>query len=365
MRLNKLFLLIPALIFSKNLNYVINDIHSLIMPKSKVLVVLEKQKINDTIDIFNIKESELKSIKKYDAIGDMDGYRLNIKYGLNQNSMLNLEIKKQNIQMSSQYMHNKNYDIFLRYNFLQNNYFSKSISFDIGYVVNKMDDLYIYDLQTINDLAKRYYKDTKFYIDQIKDDNDPILNKGDYFIPDLNTPNPNDKIILNEKPYAVIKDTDDKSYYLRLIGGFYTTNSYHDFYGGVKLTKIKNTITANNELVKKAKTQGKELLKILDRDEKMVFIGYSYSKSIKKYIIEFNYQYDRFFRDSGLDYINYNHIMQLHIARIINKNLFVYIGGKAMYRQFNGEIPYLYNKYSQTTYDHKYGYAKIGFGYLF
>ncbi|MNN81568.1 hypothetical protein D3C81_1984060 [compost metagenome] len=36
-----------------------------------------------------------------------------------------------------------------------------------------------------------------------------------------------------------------------------------------------------------------------------------------------------------------------------------------MLHQFNGVIPYLYNKYTKNKYDKKYGYAKVGFVYNF
>ena len=36
-----------------------------------------------------------------------------------------------------------------------------------------------------------------------------------------------------------------------------------------------------------------------------------------------------------------------------------------MFQQFNSSLPYLYNKYTQTQFDKKYGFAKFGLAYKF
>jgi len=58
-------------------------------------------------------------------------------------------------------------------------------------------------------------------------------------------------------------------------------------------------------------------------------------------------------------------VINATLAKHIGENWMIYGGVKLMYRQFNGEIPYLYNTYTQSTFDHKYGYVRFGIGYRF
>jgi hypothetical protein len=88
--------------------------------------------------------------------------------------------------------------------------------------------------------------------------------------------------------------------------------------------------------------------------------GFNYTLEGSKTIYEFGFEYDKFIRDDGLDYIDYNYIFDLSITRLLNEHIALSLGSRIMYRQLNGQIPYLYNKYSQNSYDHKYGYAFAG-----
>jgi hypothetical protein len=92
----------------------------------------------------------------------------------------------------------------------------------------------------------------------------------------------------------------------------------------------------------------------------MLFAGFSITKEKNGKIVEFSYEYDKFDRDDELGYIDFNHVINIGFSKVITKNLLFFVNGKLLYRQFNGEIPYLYNQYTQTSYDHKYGYTQMG-----
>ncbi|MEA3353047.1 MAG: hypothetical protein U9Q33_04425, partial [Campylobacterota bacterium] len=83
------------------------------------------------------------------------------------------------------------------------------------------------------------------------------------------------------------------------------------------------------------------------------------------YILEFNYEYNKLFRDKKLEYMNKNNIINMFLSKKISDNVLVYLGGRAMFQQFNTDIPYLYNQYSQTQFDKKYGFAQLGLIYSF
>ncbi len=362
-----LLLTCVSLYAQKNLNYAVGDIHTLTVPKGQLSISLSSYLMNDTVDVLDIKESELGNSTSYDSIGDLDGYGLKIRYGIKDDLMLHLSVTNHNIQYSSNSLKNQNIDTFIRFNAIQEQYaiFNSGISLDVGYVENKLEDFYLSDLAQLNDLARNIFGDSSLPIEQIEDNNDPILSLGDYYIPNLNTVDPNDKVKLDEKPWVALKDTSDQSYYLRILTGMHFKQSTLDFYTGVKKTKIKNLITANNDLISKATLQGYTIEQLLNRDETMYMAGFNYSYEKNRYIYEFGFEYDKFKRDSGLDYIDFNYIFDASVTKYINKNISIFAAGKIMYRQFNGQIPYLYNEYSQTSYDHKYGYAQAGIQFNF
>lgn len=360
------FLCLSSL-YSENINYAVNDNHTLTVPKNYLDIALEYQLMNDTVDILKIKDKEFSNSSKYDAIGDLDGYGLNLRYGISNKLMLTTKYNIKKIAYGQNELNNENIDFFLRYNLFNNEfaYFNSGISFDIGYIKNKLHDFHLDDLDQINDLSKRYFPSSNITIKQIQDNNDPFLNKGDFYIPDNTTADPNDKVKLDTKPVVSLVDTYDESYYLKLLTGIYTKKSLFDIYFGIKKTDIFNKVTTNDELLSKASSQGYNLEKNLNRSEKMYMLGFNYTLESKNFIYEFGFEYDKFVRDPGLDYIDYNYIFDLALSYKISRDIILYSGAKIMYRQLNGQVPYLYNEYTQTTYDHKYGYTKFGIQYKF
>ena len=367
LRYISLILLATVFIFAKNIKYAKSDIHTLTLEKKNYELSLEYALLNDTVDIFGFKKRELKSIKKFGSIGDLDGYDLTFRYGITDKFMLNLSISTQNLQYIGDTLKNSRYDLFLRYHLYENDflYFNSGLSFDIGYKRNSLKDFYFRDINAMNEMIKRVLpgSDAKLlYSDGIHklDPNDPKARAKGYYAYFKHT-----YTKLNTPPYVSMIDTNDNTYYARFLTGFKNDNRIADFYIGYKKTKIKNTITTTQEILTLAKSKGYDLKKVLDRDESGLMFGFNYSFDTRHFVYEFNYEYDRYFRDSGLGYLNSNHIVKASISYILNRHWLLSLGGKIMFRQFNGEIPYLYSKYTQTTFDHKYGYSKFSITYSF
>lgn len=368
MKLSNLLILIflTSTAFAKNINYAKSDVHTLTLKKGEIELFGTFLKMNDQIDIFNIKQQEIGSIGKYDAIGDLTGYLLGFRYGFSDSLMLSYSRTHQKIGYSSDNIFNNRDNIYLRYNIFQDplSFFNSGITLDVGFERNKLDDFYLTDIQTINSLINKILPNEKAEIrysdGQTAFENEPDPREKGYYTYFNNTTTK-----LSQDPYIVLKDTKDDSFYLRLITGFYTNKSLTDFYIGFKKTKIKNLITTTEEIKRLALDEGYDVEKNLDRYETMAFFGINYSLNYGKFIYEFNYEYEKFFRDKELNYIDYNHIINASISYAITNNFLINIGGKFMYRQLNGQIPYLYNKYTQTSYDHKYGYATFGLQYAF
>lgn len=381
MRLDKLVsfnILLPCIVYGQNLNYTENDMQTLTLPKQTITFSYSYLLMNDTVDILKIKESEFGGNSNFDAMGDLSGEEFKVRYGLANDLTISYRSSVQSIEFGNNNMNNKKDDIFLRYNFFNNKYttLSSGISLDMGYTTNKLTDYYMRDKEQIKTYVNRIPIDELVSSsDQVGQftANDPEVTKfnpfgtnpniGDYYfiqdgskilIDDISSMI-DDVIDLNS--YVALKDTSDSSYYLRLLTGYYLDKSLMNFYIGYKETNIKNTIEGNIQSV--------IIKKELNRKEKMYLAGINYTLESKKYIYEFGLEYDKFKRDEGLDYIDYNVIIDGTLSYKYNDHILLYAGAKLMYRQLNGQIPYLYNKYTQTTYDHKYGYTKFGVQYRF
>jgi len=350
-------LLIPIFInlsFASNFNYLLHTNHAFLQTPGKKEIVVEYQKLNDTVDILNIRDSELKN-NSFGSIGDLDGFRFSLRYGIDDKKTLISNISTQFIDYtSSNKLKNTNFEIIGRYQLFFNEYTNTAASMDLGGVINKAGDISIDEPKYLETLAKRFFniKDVKV----IKNKIGIVKNSGETVIlnlksdPEINIDNMSDKTV-----YArFITEKKLKNF---LISGFIKFN-----YTSISTSVKAKLIPADKQT--KEKLEDYDLSKNLDRDEYSFNAGFNISYG-KNYFVEFEYYYTRIFRDSDLGYINYNHVVSLDFIKPMNRQWFIYIGGKAMYRQFNGEIPYLYNKYTQTTFDHKYGWARAGIGFVF
>lgn len=344
----------------KSMRYGYSDLHAYLMQKNSAQVWIEYDKLNDALDVFNIKKQELGSnAKSFGSIGDLDGVSLGIRYRGNSSRMYTLSSSFKNIKYGENSLKNKNIEIFARQNLYTNPFVNfNAVSFDIGLHADKATDISYSKPIFLENLAKKVFdvKDVKIAQISGKYKIGIVKKDGSTLVTDS----------MNQKPTLYIKDMADASIYIRLIAEkHFSDNFLTGMFLKTGWTKITSKVGANQELIQEASKKGYETQKNLDRDEKYIEAGFNTSFYTGSIVLEMFYRYMYLFRDSSLDYINYNHIVEAFIEKPIGKSYMVYIGGKFMYRQFNGVIPYLYNKYTQTTFDHKYGYAKFGIIYNF
>ncbi len=141
----------------------------------------------------------------------------------------------------------------------------------------------------------------------------------------------------------------DNSFYIRALTGTKIMSSILDFYLGLKYTKINTKIDSIS----------------YDRNEFSLNGGFQYTLELGNYLIETGYEYIKLFnRDIGADKNN-NHIFNLILSYVINKQLLVSVGGKFFIHQYNGVIPYLYNEKIENSSSQKHGFAIVGFVYNF
>ena len=345
-------IVISTLAFSANLKYTLHSDHAFTMPKGKTLVIFEYQKVNKALDIFHIEDKSLTN--SFGGIGDLSGFNFKTYYGIKENLTGIGEIQKQKITYGSGDLNNLFLKADAKYQFFTNFENTGALSFDFGIKFNKADNINYDNPKYLEILAKKFLN-----VKNIKIQNNKIgviKNNGETEI--LN---------LKNNPSIKLSNMKDISPFITLSAEKEFQYAFVSLFSTLSYTKISTDIKANinpADDATKAKLKDYKLSKNLDRNENTFSIGFNITTKTPV-ITEFSYKYLRIFRDKGLNYINYNHIINLDFIKPVNKNWFVYLGGKLMYRQFNGVIPYLYNKYSQTTFDHKYGWARIGVGYYF
>jgi len=350
--MKKLILLSSAVfLFGHNIKYAVHQNHAFLMAPYKKNITLEYDLLNDTVDILNLKKSEHIDTKSFGNIGDLKGFKISGIYGLNQKSNIAGFFDYKNIDYTGGSLKNYKTNLFYRLNILENELSNNAISCDFGITLDKANDITYSNINLLNYIGHK-----------INPDYSIVYSNKTYYVVNKKK---KETATLTQKPYIKSKDMRDNSFYVKLLAekiwGISALTGFIKF----GHTRIKTKITANSELLKKAKEQNYNLNKDLGRSENFLNVGFNYAFSINKYLVEFEYYYTKIFRAKNLSYINYNHVVNLELSRAINKNVYLFLGGKIMYRQFNGEIPYLYNKYTQTTFDHKYGYARMGIGYNF
>ena len=334
-------------------------IRSFPLDKGDMSVKVNYNRVNDTIDIFDLKQKELGSTANFGTIGDSSGLDISLAYGASEFYSLFYNYEHLNLHyIDSQLKNNKN-DLFVKVLVYRNPMaFFETFTADIGYVRNSADDLDIKDSVQLNKMIQKvnpipglsingslisYKNNTLTYFDAIT--NQPI------------------------SPFVRIGNLEDNSFYMRFLTGFHYETNILDLYTGLKYTKINTNVSIEPHDAEPMNTQlrnaGYEPVN-LDRNEKTWFLGFNYTVEFGNFILDTNYEYLTIWgHGDDVKKTDDNHIVNAALSYVINQNLLVFVGGKLMLHQFNGVIPYLYNKYTKNKYDKKYGYAKVGFVYNF
>jgi len=348
----KYFLVLITLFSSVNaqdISYTKNSIHAFLPKNNRIGLDVGFSLINDTLDVLNVKEKEFGgSGEDLDALGDMNGYELGVSYSFYDDYYVNFHFNQQHIDYSGATLVNNNIELYLRYQIYQNENFAFAI--DGGYVLNKADDLYIYDINTLNQNMKRFEGSAGV---NIANDGKSVsyLNDG------VTKTAP-----LTLTPYFATLNTKDQSLYYRGVFSYKSDSLLVDFFAGYKQIKINYTIDSSiaHESALASDIGSNAAFSSVEREDGMIFSGFSLRKNIGSLTGEFSYKYNKMLRLGYLEETDSNHVVNINFLYAVEKNFALYMGGTLMSNQFNGEINYLYTRYSKTTFDHIYGYANIG-----
>lgn len=345
-------------LFAKSIDYQENHLHAFLPESNKVQLSIAFQKINETIDIFNIKESELGSKKEnFDSLGDMEGLDINLGYAFDDKWYINLNFNEKHLQYSETELINQKIDLYLRYQVYQDR--NKAFSIDGGFITNRVKDTYLRDLKNIEKGLNKALPHRDFSLSQ---------REGVYHLSYRDKNGVTRSVKLKNKPYIGMVDTKDESFYARAIASVQHKDWLFDTYIGYARTKIvKNTESSifnedNPDVIKEL--EGSNFSQ--NRVDATYFTGFGITYALNSdWYAAFNYEYKYILRIKCLEDINTNHIFNLNLIYTLNPDISLYIGSQLMTNQFNGDIPYLFGEYTDKSFNHKYGFANIGMIYRF
>jgi len=333
------------------LNYSVTNKQAFTLPAKTASFNLGYLKVNDQLDIFHLKEKQFSNLG---SIGDMTGHHLEVRYGLTSKDTFIASTQAWNIDYSDSTLKNTKYTLLNRYQFIANPIaFFNSLSLDIGIERNTAPAITLSSDRFLNAL-----------IQKIKPNSGIKINNGDIIAGDITLTFYNDQ---RQKiyPHISLKDLSSQTYYTRLLIGKKMTSSILSAYIGYRYTDITTSIAfyPDNTLIRNILKN--KIPPSLNRSETDLELGFSYLLQTSPFIYEIKYEYHQIFRDKTVSYLNQSHTLDANIALPISRNTLLYLGGRLMMEQFNSDIPYLYNRYTKTQFDHKYGFAKFGFIYRF
>ncbi|MBF0225199.1 MAG: hypothetical protein HQK76_07060 [Desulfobacterales bacterium] len=335
-----------------------NYIVSTQLSSKLIEVSLDYIAINDTTDIFNIRDNMLSGVSsEYQSqnLGDLTGFSF----------IANLELSKKILINSSFFLRSFEYGyntttvnsmgLYIKQNLSNTDNAFMSTSVDYGLNFNISADQFLKSNNEINLLIGRFSSNVKIRIEEtyIWFDKIGADYSISYGVPKSEKP----------PPYISNENMQDLSIYIRFITGKEFKLCFPNIF--IELGKTYITYEIHSNIPDYMPDMGSiDIPKIpmnLGRNEEYLKVGSSISVNLPfNFLAYLEYDYIKFFRESELRYIDYNYIVKADINYIFRKKIVFRIGGNYYHRHLNGIIPFLYNKYTQTTFDHRYGTIHAG-----
>ncbi len=321
------------------------------IPKGHWELSVDFLRMNDTLDIFDVRESEItSSSRQYQSVlGDLTGGRAIINTAMTTTTTVHFEYQYLDLETGPVEVGVNTLELALH----QQIPLRTPVSFAVagGGRFNGAGDETIRKVRAIDSYLKRIQpryslRETPTHY---------LFSDGTFNVYAAKTGRP---------PLQVsLEDMRDRTLFLRLMAGLNGTAMSLNLFVEAGLTHIDSEIASNLPVFVPAEFHGQiEAFPIdLGRREDYWKAGFNLlMRGPFDVLANVKYEYQDLNRDSGLDYVDYNHIVRADLSYPLNRRLAINVGGVYFRRQFNGVVPYMYNRYTQTTFDHDYGYVQIG-----
>ncbi len=323
---------------------------SMVIPKGRLEADFFYGKVNDRMDVFNIRGRELSSVSSRFRAGSLGNYehlKFNLNYGLTYQSMLSTGINSRLIDYGSSKLN------VYSYHFSARKSFGSILSVNLGFRGDAAKHRTFSNVNEINYYIHKFRPDISIelgpsYVWFVKETPDLKIK---YEVPK------------KENPNFKLKNLNDLTKFVRFTLGKAFDFVYPNLFFEFGRTSINTKVDTNlkNIIPNGYKDRIPKFPIDLSRNENYWKTGFSiFLRTPFKTLTSLEYEYIRLNRSKNLGYTNYNHVFRAKIDYFLRRNIILSVGGEYLHRQFNGVIPFMYNRYSQTTFDHRYGWAEIG-----
>lgn len=314
-------------------------------------------RMNDAIDLFDFRERETDAAASSPALGDLQGGKLMVNMGLYPKTGLHLSYSRIDLEAGPVKFPIDSFDLYLRRQLLsqkRGGLFQGSL--DIGGRYDRAADRTMSRASDIDSFIKRI--DPQLSIRETG--TNVIISNGEFLIQAPKEGRP---------PLEVsLEDLQDYTVYARLtLGHLFDSGSIH-FFSEVGRSEIDSRVDSTLDAFVPASLRGNaEVFPIdLDRHEYFWKGGSNLQYRLPFGVVgNLRYEYLRMDREDDLDYVDYNHVVKGDLIWPINEALALDLGATYLRRQFNGVVPFMYNRLTQSTFDHNYGFVHMGLIYRF
>lgn len=329
-----------------------------VLSQGQVEVSAFHLRMDDHIDLLDFRQREISSqtANTFAGLGDLKGARLLANWGVLQGTQLHGEYSWRNLDNGLLKMDIDSYELSVRQLLRQEASGRPALLFDFGGRINRAGDQVIRSIPEIDLFVKRINRN--YSVSETP--SHLVLSNGTAtaFFPKADHP----------RLQVSVEEMSDFTPFVRATCGWTFAGWEPALSLELGRSWVDSAIDSNlNAIVGSTLgTTAADFPLQLEREENYAKAGFNlYGPGPFGTQGNLRYEYLRLDRPSGLDAVNENHIIKADLVLPLARRWAVNLGATYYRRQFNGVIPFLYNRYTQTSYDHDYGTAHLGVVGLF
>ena len=310
-------------------------------------------RMDDHIDLFDFREREIsaQTVSTFSGLGDLRGARLMANWGVFAATQVHGEYSWRNLDNGLLKMDIDSYELSVRQLVRSAGPGPSAWALDFGTRINRSGDQNIRSIAEIDLFVKRINRN--YSVSQTP--THLLIGNGPAtaFFPRANTP----------QLQVSVENLFDITPFIRVTSGWSLGAWEPALFVEVGRSWVDSSIDSNlNTIVGTtfASVAADFPLK-LDREETYAKAGFNlYGPGPLGTLGNLRYEYVRLDRPSGLDAVNYNHLLKADLVLPFTPRWALNLGASYYRRQLNGVIPFRYNRYTQSSYDHDYGTVHLG-----
>lgn len=324
-----------------------------VLPVGVVELTALHLRMDDHIDLFDFREREIsaQTAKTFSGLGDLKGARLLANWGVFAATQLHGEYSWRNLDNGLLKMDIDSYELSVRQLVRSASAGRAAWAVDFGTRINRSGDQNIRSIAEIDLFVKRINRN--YSVSQSPSHLIISNGPGTAFFPRANTP----------QLQVSVQDLFDITPFVRVTSGWSLGAWEPALFVELGRSWVDSSIDSNlNTIVGTtfASVAADFPLK-LDREENYAKAGFNlHGPGPLGTLGNLRYEYLRLDRPSSLDAVNYNHILKADLVLPVTPVWALNLGATYYRRQLNGVIPFLYNRYTQSSYDHDYGTVHLG-----